>query len=240
MCILPKVCYNNIDLIKGYDMSRIKDRTGQKWNRLEAVSFSHKDSNNNAHWLYKCDCGKEHIAHASQVANGQIKSCGCLLHDINVEKMTTHNMSRTKTYKSWINMKDRCLNPKNKYFDKYGERGIIVCDRWLENFDNFLEDMGELEEGQSIERLDNNLNYEPSNCKWGSAKEQQQNKSNSKYWFIHGTRYESMYDAAKAKGVSPYTIRAWCNGYKNYSKYGNEFHPPKDGCYSELKYKGEE
>ena len=216
-------------------MSRIKDLTGQKLNKLIAISFVSKDSSNNARWLFKCDCGNTVECRGSEVSRGTTKSCGCLVSEKTKESNTTHNMSRTRTYKTWISMRSRCNNPTDKFYESYGARGIAVCKEWNESFEAFYNDMGEQPEELSIDRIDNNKGYSRDNCRWATSETQQRNKSNSKYWFIGGVKYESHTQAANVLGVSNRTIIQWCDGY--FDGRTGLFIDPKDGCHSELKYK---
>lgn len=213
---------------------RVKDRTGQKWNRLEAIEFSHKDSGNNAIWKYKCDCGAEHLANASQVASGSIKSCGCLLKDINSKNNTTHGASRTKAYRTWASMKDRCFNEKSEWFSHYGFKGITVCTRWLQ-FENFLEDMGQPKRGQSLDRIDNAKGYCKENCRWTNQTTQIRNRSNSVVWIIDGKEYDGMEEAVKATGIGKNSIRRMCKGWTKTDS--GKYYEPKAGCGTRLKYK---
>lgn len=102
-----------------------------------------------------------------------------------------HGMSRSRTYKSWQCMKDRCLNPKSEKWDRYGGRGIRVCKRWLK-FENFLADMGERPEGTTLDRKNNNGNYGPGNCRWAKEIVQQRNKSNVKLDAIAAARIRQL------------------------------------------------
>lgn len=112
--------------------------------------------------------------------------------------------ARTKTYQSWYAMKARCLNPKNTKYEYYGGRGITVCDRWM-TFENFLADMGERPEGKSIERIDNNRNYEPSNCCWIDRKLQQGNTSKNTF-ITHEGRTMTLAQWARHLGVPYYRV----------------------------------
>lgn len=129
--------------------------------------------------LYRCSCGNEKILEKGNVNSGGTKSCGCLKKNKMRKEKTTHGMSKTPTYKSWVQMKTRCLNKNYKEFFYYGGRGIKICERWM-SFENFLEDMGERPNGKTLDRIDNERGYSPENCKWSIPKEQSMNRRNVK------------------------------------------------------------
>lgn len=127
-------------------------------------------------WHCTCDCGAEKIVRGPSLTAGNSKSCGCWNLEVLRNRAVTHGMSKTRTYESYLGMIKRCYDPEHNRFPRYGGRGIKVCDRWLESFENFLEDMGECPSAMSLDRVDNDGDYCPQNCKWSSATEQARNR----------------------------------------------------------------
>lgn len=130
--------------------------------------------------VFQCECGNKTIVIRYGVISGTTSSCGCFQRESLSLRRTSHghkrNGTESKTYKCWRTMLGRCFNKNNASYDDYGGRGITVCDRWLNSFENFLDDMGESPEGMSLDRFpNNNGNYEPENCRWATVKEQHRN-----------------------------------------------------------------
>lgn len=164
--------------------------TDQRFGRLRAVKLAFRDKHNREHWLFKCDCGQEKAIEKSSVKTGHTKSCGCLQLDNNKIVGITHNKSKTREFKIWLGIKKRCLNRKCHAYKDYGARGIMICDRWLISFEDFLADMGYApSQFHSIDRIDNNGNYEPSNCKWITRKEQNNNTRRNRIFSYEGKNY---------------------------------------------------
>ncbi|KKM72229.1 hypothetical protein LCGC14_1422620 [marine sediment metagenome] len=164
-------------------MSRLIDLTGQKFERLLVVKYAGKKKSGATLWLCVCDCSKEKIIIGSHLKNGNTKSCGCLQKEIASISHAKHGhktrAKTSKTYQSWQSMIKRCVNPKNKDYLHYGGRGIKVCQRWRNSFENFLKDMHEAPEGYQIDRIDNDGNYCKSNCRWVTSRINNRNKRNN-------------------------------------------------------------
>lgn len=152
-----------------------EDLAGKVFVRLTVIERD-TSRTRRTYWHCRCACGQFKSVAACELKAGKTKSCGCLDRQRKTTETVKHGFNRTPTYVSWSAMWARCTNSKLKSYKNYGGRGIIVCERW-KDFQNFLDDMGVRPEGKSIDRFpDNNGNYEPSNCRWATAKEQRANQ----------------------------------------------------------------
>lgn len=148
------------------------DITGDRYGRLTVLGRSDRKGR----WLCKCDCGRESEPSLGSLRNGSSKSCGCAQRDVASGINRTHGMSRSSEYRIWAGMRKRCYSKKCKSYIDYGGRGIVVCERWSK-FENFYEDMGQRPSpDHSLDRIDVDGNYEPSNCRWATAGEQARNR----------------------------------------------------------------
>ncbi len=154
--------------------TKILDISGERYGRLRVVSFSHREEI--ASWFNcVCDCGKEVRTTSNRLRTGATRSCGCYHRDRTSEAKTKHGKRHTSIYNIWCNMRGRCENPTDAAYDRYGARGITVCDRW-KDFSAFYEDMGDKPDGLTLERINNDKGYSPENCCWDTMKNQTRNR----------------------------------------------------------------
>ena len=202
--------------------SRIVDLTNMKFGRLTPIRFVER-KNGRSLWECVCDCGNHTIVGYSNLVNGITKSCGCYDIECKLQRNKDRRKSATSEefrcyqfisdhplYGIWSSMVTRCYNPNRKQYDNYGGRGIRVCDRWLgENgFENFVHDMGERPSPEhSIDRIDVNGNYEPSNCRWATIKEQSRNKRTTKYVYLNGDEIP-LAELCEILGLNYYSVNA--------------------------------
>lgn len=155
-------------------------------------------------WTVRCDCGTERKLRAFHVQNGHTKSCGCLARDIartrSRANQTTHGLHDTPAYQIWIAMKSRCSNPLVSGYERYGGRGITVCEEWRESFEAFFHDMGPRPPGMSLDRRDTNGPYCKENCRWATPKQQSRNMRRNRLVTISGETM-TMVEAAERYGA---------------------------------------
>lgn len=168
-----------------------KDMTGQKIGRLTFLPMFRKNRCKRIEWLCECDCGNIYWAIGTTIRYGLVQSCGCWKSEVTVKRNLTHGMTfrgkTSKEYMIWACIVQRCTNPKNKRYPSYGGRGIKMCERWRHSPSLFVEDMGPRpSERHSVERIDNDGNYEPSNCKWADDYEQANNSRQNVFMTFNG------------------------------------------------------
>lgn len=176
----------------------LKDLTGCVFGRVTVLSRAENDARGQTQWLCRCECGRESVLRSDTARAGRNRDCGCSV----VAKMT--GFSRHPLRSVWSGMMHRCYSPKNHSFKHYGGRGITVCERW-HKLENFLADMGERPPGTSIDRIDVNGNYEPSNCRWATPLEQGRNRRKNYKLEVGGVPM-TLDEAAAALGLTRSTL----------------------------------
>ncbi len=167
------------------------EETGNVYGRLTVLERAGRNSERKTLWLCRCSCGKEKNVTGKQLRGGQVVSCGCYMRTHAAKTFLKHGFGSTKDrvpeYESWSGMIQRCTNPKNAKYPRYGGRGITVCDRWRGSFEFFLSDMGfKPTPAHSIDRKDNDGNYDPDNCRWAIPIEQARNTSRNRRYDFGG------------------------------------------------------
>ena len=186
------------------------DLTGKKFGKLEVIGV-HDTGSRKTYYVCQCDCGNVKVVRADSLISGATKSCGCIKKEQDKTNLTAnhrHKMSGTRIYETWQDMKRRCYNNQNARYDRYGGRGITVCQEWLNNFQSFYD--WAINNGYSdnltIDRIDNDGNYEPSNCRFITIKEQMLNKRNN-HWVIYGGERLTVSQLSEKYGIPKSTVR---------------------------------
>jgi hypothetical protein len=152
-------------------MDKPIDLSGRRFGRWRVVGYA-----GNRQWRCICDCGTHRIVYGEALRTSRSKSCGCLRRELSKQRLTTHGMTNTRAHRIWIAMRQRCFNERNYKYADYGGRGITVHESWCRSFEAFFADMGPCPPGYSIDRIDNDGDYEPGNTKWSTCSDQRKNQ----------------------------------------------------------------
>ena len=218
-------------------MAKRINLAGMRFGKLIAIERS-SNKGVKTRWLCKCDCGNTAIVPTNCLRRGKSKSCGCLISDVLTERNVRHGMYGTRLYRVWNNMKNRCYGENNPSYERYGGRGIAVCDEWLD-FNNFYDwsiKNGYKEESNygecTLDRIDNNGDYCPENCRWVSLGDQQRNKS-SNHLITYNGETRSIVEWAELLQIDPSVIRTRL--YRGWDEVSALTFPPrkrkKNECY---------
>ena len=194
-------------------MPKFKDLTGQRFSRLTVMSRAQNSKSNQTQWLCKCDCGRETVVRSSSLLNGHTKSCGCYsdeIRKINTDQ-TTHGLCHTRLYGIWSKMKHRCENPSARIYKYYGGKGVRICDEW-KDFKTFYDwaMANGYRDDLSIDRIDVDGDYEPSNCRWADKITQMNNTTANVYYVYNGKRM-TITEIAREIGIPANTLRQRIN-----------------------------
>lgn len=167
--------------------ARVRNLATKRFGRIIAIEILERRGSS-YYWICECDCGRRKVIRGSHLASGRTKSCGCLNRELVATRSKKHGCAvrdmHTPEYSTWHRMKWRCAN---KTVENYGAKGVLVCDRWMESFEDFYKDMGKKPTaGHTIDRIDSDGDYEPNNCRWATPREQARNRSNSRYVEYYG------------------------------------------------------
>ncbi|MDF2791603.1 MAG: hypothetical protein K0S80_4705 [Neobacillus sp.] len=210
-------------------MGKFEDLTGKKFNRLTIDKFIEMNKFGKSTWLCKCDCGKEVVCVGSQIKTGYIKSCGCYQKEMVIKRNKDNAYIKDyRLYYIWENMRQRCFNQKNENYSDWGGRGITVCKEWDDKFIVFYEwsIVNGYKEKLTIDRIDVNGDYEPSNCRWATQKQQSNNKRNNR--FI--TYKDKTKTLAEWADISDISIQTLHYRIKNNWSIGSALTTPIRGC----------
>lgn len=183
---------------------KLIDLTGRKFGRLTVVSRS-SNIGKKAAWFCKCDCGRETVTTSTHLVSGHTSSCGCYNKEVVSSMKKRHGMSRTNIYREWRSMISRCFNRNCTGYDGYGGRGITVFNQWKESFEAYYDYVSKLshfgESGYSLNRIDNDGNYEPGNVEWADRLAQANNKRNNHLLTYNG-QTRTIAEWSRERGMS--------------------------------------
>lgn len=195
-------------------MMPMTDIKGKRFGKLTAMHPTASRKRKAIVWIFACDCGYLVEASGRKVREGSPRSCKTCSVKLQSEKVRTHGMSSTREFRSWQACIQRCVNERYSNYHNYGGRGIKVCERWRNSFMDFLEDMGSRPAGKSLDRINNDGDYEPSNCCWSSAKQQNNNRRTSLLVEISGVT-KTLSQWAELAGIKYETIQdRYRRGYR--------------------------
>lgn len=197
---------------------KLLDLTGQRFGRLtvearDGIAVS-PNGQTRPTWLCRCDCGQTVTVFGENLRNGRTKSCGCYQRQRISERSLRHGHARrsidrqgqrSPEYRAWCAAKNRCNNHCDKNYPRYGGRGIRMSNEWANSFEAFLRDMGSRPDGCTLDRIENNGNYEAGNCRWATQVTQNQNRRSNRYVMLNGERVV-VTEASRRSGLSRYLI----------------------------------
>lgn len=196
--------------------------TGKTFGRLTVVRYLYSDKHNRRNYECCCHCGENTITTGIALRSGKTKSCGCLLKEYYANGASaTHKQSKTRLYRVWASMKDRCTNSGTVGYKNYGGRGITVCDEWLKSFESFYvwAISNGYKDGLTLDREDNDGNYDPSNCRWATHQAQCNNTRRTRRITANGATM-SVAQWARKFGIHPTTIHSYVNAHSiSYEEY---------------------
>ena len=183
-------------------MPKFRDLTGQRFGRLTVIERS-ENHGKRVMWRCLCDCGNELITRGDALTEGKTQGCGCYNRERSSEHHTKHGGSKTRLYREWLKVKTRCFNPKYSRYSDYGGRGICVCKEWSDSFEAFRDwaIANGYHDSLTIDRVNVNGNYEPSNCRWITNQEQQNNRRDNHYITYNGETH-TITEWARIYGLS--------------------------------------
>ena len=190
----------------------LTDLTGSRFGRWTVLEYAGRSKRGEVQYKCRCDCGTERVLRRTSLTSGNSKSCGCLSRDVAKERGTTHGDSKSRLYRIWAGIIQRCCNDRERYeWEKYGGRGITVCEEWrkYDAFRDWALSSG-YSEDLTIDRIKNECGYNPDNCKWSTMKEQQNNKRNNRRLTWNGET-KTVTEWAEIVGIKKTTIKERLN-----------------------------